>query len=328
MKPIIQRAPNLQAISADELLKLAFPDLVFRVAGLIPNGLTLLAGAPKIGKSWLALGIAIAVALGQAALGHLPTQRSGVLYAALEDNHRRLQSRLKKLLPGTPPEHLHFVTQLPRLNEGLVDTMRAWLDEYPDVKVVIIDTLARIRPHNARSNDYLEDTTALQDLHQLANEQDIAIVILTHTRKLEAEDAFDEVLGSRGLTGVADTNLVLRRGRNQADAIIAITGRDVEERELALQFNRQTGAWTHLGAAHMCDVTPERSRLLQAVGQAGPAGIGPADLAKRLGVQDNNVKQMLLRAIADGQVTKLQRGRYVLADAALPATPTGHESPQ
>jgi hypothetical protein len=311
--------PNrtLTTVRADELMALDFPPFVYLVADLIPNGLTILAGAPKIGKSWMALGLAIAVASGQPALGKLATHRYGVLYAALEDNHRRLQRRFQKL-SATAPENLHFVTQLPSVSEDLVDRLREWLTGHPDVKFVIIDTLARIRPANSKANDYLEDTRTLQDLQQLANDLEIAILLITHTRKAEALDAFDEVLGSRGLTGVADTILVVRRGRNQADAVIAITGRDVEEREIALSFNHHSATWVFLGDAASSDVTPERERLLQAVGAAGPAGIGPADLAKRLGDNENNVKVMLHRALTDGQLERPTRGTYVLA------TPTGN----
>ena len=306
--------PNqtLTTVRADELMALNFPPFVYLVAGLIPNGLTILAGAPKIGKSWMALGLAIAVASGKPAIGKLATQQCGVLYAALEDNHRRLQRRFQKL-SATAPENLHFVTQLPSVDEDLVGRLREWLAGHPDVKFVIIDTLARIRPANSKANDYLEDTRALQDLQQLANDLEIAILLVTHTRKAEALDAFDEVLGSRGLTGVADTILVVRRGRNQADAVIAITGRDVEEREVALSFNHQSATWAYLGDAARFDITPERERLLQALGAAGPAGIGPADLAKRLGDNDNNVKQALHRALTDGQLKRLKRGKYVLA---------------
>ena len=315
--PTTKQAQSLQAISADELLRLTFPDLVYRVAGLIPNGLTILAGAPKIGKSWMALGIAIAVSLGLPAFGCLPTQRSGVLYAALEDNHRRLQARLRQLLPTGRPDQLHFMTQLPRLDEGFIGKLRAWLTDHPDVKVVIIDTFARIRSSDTKSNDYQEDTKALQGLQELANEMDLAIVVVTHTRKLPAEDAFDEVLGSRGLTGVADTILVMQRGRNQSDANLAVTGRDVDERVDAFMFDRKTGAWAYLGDASRFDVTPEREDFLQALGRVGPVGIGPTALAEVLDDNVNNVKQMLRRAHKAGQVTKVAPGKYTLASPDL-----------
>ena len=313
VNPPTQKSPSLSAISADELLNLTIPDLVYRVAGLIPNGLTILAGAPKIGKSWMALGIAIAVSLGLPAFGRLPTQQSGVLYAALEDNHRRLQARLKQLLPAGRTDQLHFMTQLPHLDECLIKKLREWLTDRPEVRMVIIDTFARIRASDTRSNDYQEDTKALQGLHELANDMELAIVLVTHTRKLEAEDSFDEVLGSRGLTGVADTILVMRRGRNQADANLAVTGRDVDERVDAFEFDGRTGAWTYLGDASRFDVTPERESFLQAVGRAGPAGIGPTALANVLDDDVNNVKQMLRRALQDGQVTRVGRGKYTLA---------------
>jgi hypothetical protein len=205
------------------------------------------------------------------------------------------------------------MTQLPRLDEGLLDGLRLWLQDHPDVRMVIIDTLARIRPFGSRANDYLEDTQVLQGLQELANEMSLAVLIVTHTRKLEAQDAFDEVLGSRGLTGVADTILVARRARNQPAANIAVTGRDLEEREVSVQFDPKTAAWNYLGPATQIDVTPERRRLLDAIGRASPEGIGPKELADELGADENAVKQMLLRAGADAQVTKVSRGRYVLA---------------
>jgi hypothetical protein len=140
--------PSLPAIiPAPELQTTTFPPVSWIVEGLLPEGITLFAGKPKLGKSWLALQIGYGIASGSEVLGR-PAQQGSVLYAALEDNNRRLKHRMCKIAPYTAtwPERLHFATEWPRLDDGGLDAFRSWVDATPDARLLIVDTLATVRP--------------------------------------------------------------------------------------------------------------------------------------------------------------------------------------
>src|SRR5262249_21023796 len=139
------------------LLAEQLPEQRWAIEGLLPEGLTFFAGAPKLGKSWMALGLGIAVASGGHALGTIPVEQGEVLYLALEDNARRLQSRLRMLLNADPaPDALHLETEWPKLDEGGIDRLNEWLDEYPSARLVIVDVWTRIRPWTRESGSHYQ----------------------------------------------------------------------------------------------------------------------------------------------------------------------------
>lgn len=196
-------------ISARDLQHQIFPPVSWVVKDMLPEGITLFAGKPKIGKSWLALQIGYGIALGGEVLGR-PVEQGSVLYAALEDNDRRLKARMERIAsPGsTWPDRLCFSTNWPRLDAGGLDQFQSWIDSKPDPRLLIVDTLATVRPTTGgRENQYQSDYNAIRGLHALANECGIGVLVVHHLRKMEASDPFDTVSGSTGLTGAADTTL-------------------------------------------------------------------------------------------------------------------------
>src|SRR5829696_6178420 len=227
-----------ETVSAADLMAAELPPVRWGVRGVLPEGVTLLAGKPKLGKSWLALGICVAVASGGVALGTRQVEWGEVLYLALEDNRRRLQKRLGKMLREPAPEGLEMATAWPKLDEGGVEALKSWLGEHPEARLVAVDTLAKTRPRTRGQNVYQEDYAALEELLPLAAEHGVAIVVVHHTRKMAAADPLDEISGSTGLTGGVDGALVLKRDRGRADAYLHVTGRDIEEeQELALRWD-------------------------------------------------------------------------------------------
>jgi len=205
--------PQPNPSSAKELMTMHFNPIKYVVPGVIVEGLTLFAGKPKIGKSWLLLHAAVAVARGGFTLGDIHCIEGDVLYCALEDNLRRLQSRLHKLL-GTQggPARLYFFTEMPRLAEGGLDQIKDWIRTAKQPRFVIVDTLAMVRPPNRRDQStYDADYAAVKSLRDLADEHGIAIGLVHHLRKADADDAFDTISGTLGLTGAPDTILVLKR---------------------------------------------------------------------------------------------------------------------
>jgi len=299
--------------SATELMAADIPERRWVIPGLLPEGLALLAGRPKIGKSWLALGLAVAVALGSKALGEVEAPRGGVLYLALEDSPHRLRERLRTLLGDqAPPRGLHLATSWEPLPEGL-EVLRDWLSEHPDVRLVIVDTLARIRrPGSKRGDSYLEDYEALAGLADLARKEELCILVLHHLRKTESTDPLALVLGSTALTGAADTVLVLRRARGEADAELLVVGRDIEDRELALRF--QGGRWASLGDAAEWRLSRERREILQVLEDLGGEA-SPKEIAEVLEKPQGTVRKLLHHMVRDGEVVRVRKGRYAIPPA-------------
>jgi hypothetical protein len=303
------QAPAPRTVSAPELARLVLPDPHWAVPDLLPEGIALLVGKGKIGKSWLALGLGITTASGGLALGTRPVERGRVLYLALEDNLRRLQRRLAARLGSDPaPPLLEFETAWTRLDAGGLEALGAWLEAHPDARLVILDTLARIRGRTGRvARLYDDDYQALEGLKALADRYNVAIVVIHHTRKADADDVLDMVSGTTGLTGAADSILVLKRTRGQADATLFATGRHLEDTELALKWDAATVSWTELGDAAACRLSKERADILGAL-RAEPAA--PKDMAETLGKKAGAVRKLMWAMAQDGLIRADEAGRY------------------
>lgn len=305
-------------LTARDLQTMAFPDIKYIVPGYITEGATILAGRPKIGKSWMALALACGVASGGTVLGNIECEAGDVLYLALEDNPRRLQRRLKKMTPllGSWPERLSLATSAKRLNEGGVENIAAWLDDHPGARMVIIDTLAKVRG-GKKENDgiYEADYKALEDIQQLAINRGVAIVLVHHVRKMDADDPIDTVSGSTGLTGAADTILVLNR-----DATGMVTlygrGRDIEEIETVIEFDTSECVWRIIGDAKLARLSDERKAVLQALEDAG-GSLSPKAIAEATDLPYQNIRKLLGSMAKSGEVRKEGRGQYVLCDAVM-----------
>lgn len=306
------------AATAAELMDEVLPPIRYIVPGLIAEGLTLFGGKPKLGKSWFLLGTAIAVAMGGYALGNIQVEQGDVLYLALEDNKRRLQKRLAQLLPtGKKPERLHYDLNCRRLDDGGLDDIRAWIESRPDPRLVIVDVLNKVRPAmKGNEGIYDYDVRSLEGLQTLAAEFGIAVVVIHHTRKAEAEDPFDCLSGSTGLTGTADTTLVL--ARDSQGTTLYGRGRDIEEIESALSFDRTTGAWTMLGAAVDVRRSDERSVILDAL-RDSPEAMSPKDIMLAAGLENRNALDIMLFKMAKaGEIEKAGRGSYYLPGVHTP----------
>lgn len=300
--------------TAAELMAMDFPEPRWAVPGVIAEGVTLLAGPPKIGKSWLALGTGLAVASGGMALSAVKVEPGDVLYLALEDTPRRLQRRLAVMLGSDPaPDSLTLATACPPLPDGGAERIAAWLDQHPGTRLVIIDVLARIRgTAPAGTSAYDSDYQAVVRAKDIADQHGVAVVLVHHVRKAEADDFLDTVSGTNGLTGAADQVLVLKRSRGKADAVLHLTGRDVEEAEHALKFTAAIGTWELLeGSALEHTLSGTRAAIygwLQANGSATPK-----QLADALGLEWATVRQTCGRMIDAGQLDTDGNGLYYLS---------------
>jgi AAA domain len=309
-----------KTLTAAELLGLELPPIRWSVQGLLPEGVTLLAGKPKLGKSWMALGIAIAISTGGVALGTRQVEMGDVLYMALEDNYRRLRKRLKKLLTNEAPERLHIVTEWPRMDEGGAEALERWLEAHPDARLVVVDILKRVRPRTSPNRSVYEaDYEALEAMQRLAAEYEVSILVVHHLRKLGAADPLDEISGSTGLSGGADGVLVLKRDRGCADAYLHVTGREIEEEaELALRWESDLASWTLVGDAEEYRISKERQEIVRVLEEAGEP-MSPKEVAEFLSKPPNTVKYLMWKMSKDGQLATVGQGRYSLT--ANPANP-------
>lgn len=306
-----QSPSEIDVVNAVELAEREFPEPRWVVKNLITEGLTILGGKPKIGKSWLALGIANAVATGGQALGVLSVDQGDVLVLALEDTQRRLQRRLRAVLQGaTPCSRLHFATEWRRLDDGGLDDLRRWLDQHPDTRLVVIDTLAMVRGKAVKdAGVYADDYQAVSGVKALADERVLAILVVHHLRKATADDPLDTVSGSTGLTGAVDAVLVIQRERARADAILHVIGRDIEEAEKALSFDGQTGTWTLVGEAEEFRRSEQQAAIIRAILDAGDS-LSPKDLEEVLGKKRGAIKMLLHRMAKEGTLIADGTGKY------------------
>jgi hypothetical protein len=306
-----------QVFTAADLRRRTFPPVSYVIPGLIPEGLSLIAGRPKIGKSWFALDIAIAIAAGRFCLGELKPTQGDVLYAALEDNPRRLQRRIDKILSAFAeswPERLKLATSWRRLDKGGVEDVEEWIKEVEKPRLIILDTLAGVRPIRTQQG-YTEDYDSLSALHRVVNDHGVGAVVLHHTRKAEADDPIDSVSGTLGLSGCADTIAVLNR--TAQGTTLYVRGRDVEEAEHAITFNKQTCRWTILGDAEEIHRSAERTKVLDVL-KGAPDGLSVREIQAAADIKSRNAADQLLGRMATaGQIERLQRGKYGLPGGCL-----------
>lgn len=225
---------RLETFTLAELLQEPEEQDDWIVEDLIASGLHLLVGPPKVGKSWASLDLAISVSQGDPFLG-FATVRSPVLYLALEDPRKRIKKRAWKLIDETSGE-LHFATAADRVASGLIPQVEDHIEHHPLTRLVIIDTLQMIR-ESSRDSAYAADYADLTPLKQLADRLSIAILMIHHTRKMGDADVFNTVSGTNGITGCADTTMVLSNvNRADGNATLSITGRDYGYMELKVRF--------------------------------------------------------------------------------------------
>lgn len=299
-----------------------FDPLRFAVPGLIPEGFTLLIGPPKAGKSWLLLDMLLAVAAGGRALGTIPTgPPRRVLYLALEDGDRRMQSRCAHLLGalGEIPDAFTYATVVaPGAAAALIES---YLDRYPDTALVVVDTLGKVMPPAAQGESaYQRDYRVGSALKRLSERRPgLAVVVAHHDRKAGADDFVDAVSGTHGLAGAADTVVVLDRKRQATDALLKITGRDVAEEIYALRV-RDGMAWTLDGAdlpaaaaaAHRRQeggALGDRSNDILDFIRRHPDGISAAKVEAEFG---EGTRRYLARLFDAGRLVKPRRGVYAL----------------
>ena len=239
----VVRKPELETVSLTNLYEMTFPPRTPVIEGLLYPGTYLFAGSPKIGKSFLMAQIGYHVAMG-IPLWDYPVKQGDVLYLALEDDYSRLQSRLNQMFGVEAVDSLHFAVRSRTLKEGLIGQMEGFVKEHLATRLIIIDTLQKVRDDTGESYSYSMDYQNIAILKGFSDTHDLAILIVHHTRKMESNDRFEMISGTTALLGAADGAFLLeKKKRTDTEARLQITGRDQEDQELTLEFNREQCVW-------------------------------------------------------------------------------------
>jgi RecA-family ATPase len=290
-----------------------FPPLEYVIPGYVVEGLTVLAGKPKLGKSWWCYDAGIAVATGGKAMGAIDCEQGDVLYLALEDNRRRVQDRLLTLCParkvqGINLKRLTVRTATPRIDTGLLAQLDKWRLGCERPRLIIIDVFLKVRPPRKKGEDpYSADYDAVTPLQRYASEHRLAIVLVTHTRKMAADDPLEAVSGTNGVTGAADAVLVLNR--DAKGTTLYGRGRDIEEIETAMRFD--AGRWSILGDADEVRKSNERRKIVAVLKENGEP-LGPKAIADLTGMKAANVRRLVGKMVKSGEITQPELGLYTV----------------
>ena len=303
-----REARVFEMFSLGNLLKTDFPEPNWIVPGIMSEGLNILAGAPKQGKSLMALNLALTVAGGGLALGDIKVEPADVLYLSLEDKQRRVKERAVKMLKGIAGplaenvnKRLTVVTDWPRQDEGGLQMVEQfWRRRSDKPGLIIVDVWNRFAPaYSAGGNTYNQDSDFMGKIKKYVDRHGFTALIIHHTRKpsggKEASDYVHEVSGTMGLTGVADGILVLIRIREEAQASLHITGRDVAEKELVLQFSVDTLTWKSMGTAEEHISGEVQKVVLNHLKKMAPAGQFVSDIVELVKQKEDSVRKALKR---------------------------------
>lgn len=231
----------LTVVDGETLMDMKLPPTKFCVETLLPQGISILGGAPKIGKSWMVLDLCVRIAKGEA-IWNLSTQKGTTLYLCLEDPLNRIQQRLC-MLTDEVPENAYFATAAGTLADGLCEQIRNFVSEHPDTVLVAIDTFQIVRA-STTDTSYANDYDDVRQMKQLADELNISILLVHHLRKQGDGDPLNKISGTTGISGAMDAIFVLDKSKRNADtATLVCTGRDIEYREMEMRLSKEDCVW-------------------------------------------------------------------------------------
>lgn len=301
-------------INAQDLRTKIFPPIKWAVDGFLPSGLSILAGGPKVGKSILALHLAVGVAIGGCVLGNIFVQKGDVLYLALEDNQRRLQERINGGAYADVDDDmssLDIVTEIPRQHVGGLSYIRWWLSKHKEARLVIIDTLQMFRKQfTGKGSMYAEDYDVISEIKKLADEFDVAFLIIHHLKKGMEGDWLSEISGSQGIAGAADTIFSLKRDRNSVMGVLHRTGRDVEEKDFMMKLEGY--GWILQGDVDDFTIPEWKKQILDFL-KENPT-VSPMQLMEKYSISHNAARTNLYRLAKEGLIVKTGYGTYSLPE--------------
>jgi hypothetical protein len=300
-KPLVP----LQAVNGKALLDMDVPPIRYIVSDLLPVGLHLLAGSPKIGKSWFALWLCNQVAAGEK-VWEFDTAKCPTLYLSLEDTMDRLHLRLSTITESGS-EDSWFVTSV---DAGtLTEQLEAFIQAHPDIGLIVIDTLARVR--DSATSSYMNDYGEMRRFKELADKYRLALILVHHLRKASDSDPVNMVSGSTGLIGAVDGIYILEKdARFDNQAKLHITGRDTPDMQLRLEFDREDNVWKFMGFASG-EIAPLDETLFAAIEQIGNFSGTATELIAAMQKIDSDIEiqpNRLTRLLRDKSLALEKRG--------------------
>ncbi len=305
---------RITCINAQDLRHKIFPPVNWAIPGFLPAGLSILAGGPKIGKSILALHLALGIAIGGCVLGSINVQKGSVLYLALEDTERRLQERINYsniLTDDDDLSKLTLITNIPRQHEGGLDYLDWWAKEHSDARLIIIDTFQMFRKLlSGKGSMYAEDYDAVSKIKSIGDNHNISVTMLHHLKKGMEGDWLSEISGSQGIAGAADTIFSLKRDRNSNMGTLHRTGRDVEEKDFMMKLDGF--GWLLLGEAEGMPIPEWKSQILTFL--KDNKSITPMQLAQTYNIPIKTAQSNITRLAKEGLIRKTGYGTYGLPE--------------
>ncbi|MBQ2813213.1 MAG: AAA family ATPase [Clostridia bacterium] len=233
----------LKTVSMTELYDTVYQSKPPLIDGLLYPGTYIFAGAPKLGKSFLMAQLAYHVSTGTP-LWNYTVRKGTALYLALEDDYRRLQERLYRMFGTESADNLHFSVSASQIGKGLDEQLQGFVTEHPDTKLIIIDTLQKVREVGGDNYSYANDYEIINRIKKFTDRYGICVLIVHHTRKQNADDKFDMISGTTALLGAADGGFILQKEkRTSNNATLEVSGRDQPDQKLHLVRNTETLLW-------------------------------------------------------------------------------------
>ena len=297
------------------------PPLKFAVKPILPEGLVCIAGRPKAMKSWQMLKLCFCVENGLDYLGH-NVEQGNALYLALEDSKRRLKERTFKLKHNDVQNFPTTDIEAPYLNNGLEEDLQRWIDGVKNPKLIVIDTLARVKQRVSGFNKgtaYDQDNELLRRIQQLAITNGVCIAFITHLSKAQQDYSFDKITGSVGLQGMTDAMWLIDRGDNSPNASITGRGRDILDFQYAVKWNDETMTYDFVGNKFEIELNENRKMILDAMKElkrSGKIEVRPIDIIKHLGATSNSkegkrISRTIQRMASNYEITSVV-GKYGL----------------
>lgn len=320
-EPVVLEDENKQGGLLSEILERPARKTEYLIPELMPKGLTIFAGKSKVGKTLFITNIIIAMAAGKPAFSEYEIDGKGkTLFLSLEDDENRFVSRYKGITESlgglsTKKQALIDIRRpWPRLNEGGLKKIEDWLRKEKRAKLVVIDTLQKIRGNPGRMDQYAYDYATLGPLYDLAHKYEVSIICLHHTTKMSYDDPFENILGSTGMQGAADNICILaKEPHGQASHRFSIRGKDIEEKHLA--FNMDYPIFSFVGDASEGKRSIERQIIIDFLKDAGRV-MQLKDIQAGLGDKGKSAHNILPQLVKSGHIVKVATGKYCHPDVA------------